>query len=374
MSQFEKTEDIFGKPSSDLEYQCKPTELVMVDILNPPDILLKSISVNEQNNGPEKEVYFYHGDHLGSASWITDSLGVPVQYIHYAPYGELIDNQTAPSVGYDERYKFTGKERDRETGYDAFGARYYWSAIGHFMSPDPLSDKTPGISAYAYCLWTPVKYVDPDGRYSMENIDGGTDYKTILVLPSDQVLNEMKYKDRGAFLDTYQQARSEKMPIMRIDNAEDYVNAMAALMEMNSSTDSYVLSTSHGYRKNICLDIGSDKFTTKKGDFSQFRNGLSGKTVFITACRLAANQSGVNLIENFANATGSTIIGAEFPVPALLGGFRGGSLSNSPIRNAIYNLFDGYCENSFKITNGVNTNTVYGVTIDKNRGIRWNCR
>lgn len=274
---------------------------------------------------------------------------------------------------YDERYKFIGKERDAETGYDYFGARYWWLA-GTWLSVDPLSDKYPQISPYAYCNWNPVKYVDPDGRYSMENIDGGTDYKTILVLPSDQVLNEMKYKDRGAFLDTYQQARSEKMPIMRIDNAEDYVNAMAALKEMNSSTDSYVLSTSHGYRKNICLDIGSDKFTTKKGDFSQFRNGLSGKTVFITACRLAANQSGVNLIENFANATGSTIIGAEFPVPALLGGFRGGSLSNSPIRNAICNLFGGYCENSFKITNGVNTNTVYGVTIDKNRGIRWNCR
>ena len=108
--------------------------------------------------------FFYHGDHLGSASWITDSLGVPVQYIHYAPYGELIDNQTAASVGYDERYKFTGKERDAETGYDFFGARYMWSAIGHFMSPDPLSNKTPGISSYAYCNWNPVKYVDPDGR------------------------------------------------------------------------------------------------------------------------------------------------------------------------------------------------------------------
>lgn len=44
----------------------------MVDIRNPPDILLKSIAVNEQNNGPENEVYFYHGDRLGSVNWITD--------------------------------------------------------------------------------------------------------------------------------------------------------------------------------------------------------------------------------------------------------------------------------------------------------------
>ena len=79
VSQQEKTEDIFGKPSSDLNYLCTPTELVMVDILNPQDILLKSISINEQNNGPEKEVYFYHGDHLGSANWIADKNGAPVQ-------------------------------------------------------------------------------------------------------------------------------------------------------------------------------------------------------------------------------------------------------------------------------------------------------
>ena len=82
----------------------------MVDILNPPDILLKSISVNEQNNGPEKEVYFYHGDHLGSANWITDFDGYAIQYIHYLPYGQVLKNQMAGS--YDERYKFTGKERD----------------------------------------------------------------------------------------------------------------------------------------------------------------------------------------------------------------------------------------------------------------------
>ena len=243
-----------------------------------------------------------------------------------------------------------------------------------WLSVDPLAGEYPQISPYSYCMWNPVKYVDPDGRYSMDNIDGDSDYKTIIVLPSEQVLDKMKYKDRSAFLDTYQQARSEKMPIMRIDNAEDYVNAMAALEEMNSSTDSYVLSTSHGYGIRPRLDIGFDNFTAKKGDFSQFRNGLSGKIVFITACRLAANQSGVNLMEDFAKATGSTIIGAEFPVPALLGGFRGGSLSNSPIRNAICNLFGGYCENSFKITNGVNTNIVYGVTIDKNSGIRYNSR
>ena len=108
------------------------------------------IDKNTKVNSKEGEVYFYHGDHLGSASWITDYTGAPIQYIHYAPYGELIDNQVP--YGYDERYKFTGKERDAETGYDYFGARYYASVIALWLSVDPLADKYPNISPYAYCV------------------------------------------------------------------------------------------------------------------------------------------------------------------------------------------------------------------------------
>ena len=62
-------------------------------------------------------------------------------------------------------YSFTGKERDEETGYSYFGARYYDPDLsGIFFSVDPMSDKYPGISPYAYCAWNPLKLVDPDGR------------------------------------------------------------------------------------------------------------------------------------------------------------------------------------------------------------------
>ena len=60
---------------------------------------------------------------------------------------------------------FTGKEKDEETGYSYFGARYYDSDLsGLFLSVDPMADKYPRISPYAYCAWNPVKLVDPDGR------------------------------------------------------------------------------------------------------------------------------------------------------------------------------------------------------------------
>ena len=109
VSQPEKIEDIEGKTSPELEYQCKPAELLMVEVLGDKDMLLDPIKEYGEVREEETKRYFYHGDHLGSANWITDYTGAPIQYIHYAPYGELIDNQQASGSWYDERYKFTGK-------------------------------------------------------------------------------------------------------------------------------------------------------------------------------------------------------------------------------------------------------------------------
>ena len=65
----------------------------------------------------------------------------------------------------NHRLCFTGKERDSETGFSYFGARYYDSDIlTGWLSVDPMADKYPNISPYAYCAWNPVKLVDPDGK------------------------------------------------------------------------------------------------------------------------------------------------------------------------------------------------------------------
>ena len=57
----------------------------------------------------DSAVYFYHSDHLGSASWITDGNGTPVQHLQYMPYGEPFVNERTSSSSYEERYTFTGK-------------------------------------------------------------------------------------------------------------------------------------------------------------------------------------------------------------------------------------------------------------------------
>ena len=178
--QYEKTPniDIEGKYQSQLEYACGYIDQANLYLMSNFPMLEPMMQIWQNSNGCRNEIYYTHGDHLGSANWITDADGKPIQYIHYAPYGELIANKQ--TIGYDERYKFTGKERDWETGYDYFGARFYWSADGIFTTVDPLADKYPNVTPYLYCNGNPIMLVDPDGRNPIYDLDGnliGTDEK-----------------------------------------------------------------------------------------------------------------------------------------------------------------------------------------------------
>ena len=68
---------------------------------------------------------------------------------------------TAGSNG--NRYRFTGKELGDETGLYDFSARFLQTSLGRFTTLDPMAEKYPGISPYAYCNGNPVNLVDPDG-------------------------------------------------------------------------------------------------------------------------------------------------------------------------------------------------------------------
>lgn len=75
------------------------------------------------------------------------------------------------------------EERDYESGFHYYGARYYWSeGFTGWLSVAPMADKYPSISLYAYCLWNPIKLVDPDGNNAMDNDDWYQNSETGAVL------------------------------------------------------------------------------------------------------------------------------------------------------------------------------------------------
>lgn len=83
----------------------------------------------------------------------------------YHPFGKSLRSYNFAET---ERYLFTGKERDAKVGYDYYGARYYDSSIGIFLSVDPLADQFVGWTPYHYVHNNPINLIDPDGRAPMQ--------------------------------------------------------------------------------------------------------------------------------------------------------------------------------------------------------------
>ena len=116
----------------------------------------------ESDHTYEGDWFFFHTDHLGSTSYLTDTAGNVSQFVWYAPYGEaLVDEHTTT---YENPFKFSGKELDDITGLYDHGARSRNPVTTLWYGVDPLFDKNPEYGPYIYCVANPVVFVDPDGR------------------------------------------------------------------------------------------------------------------------------------------------------------------------------------------------------------------
>jgi len=115
---------------------------------------------------PGSTTNYYHADHLGSARLMTSFNGYPVWSATFLPFGQEWNPQLTTN-----HYKFTGKERDSESGLDHFDFRKYNSSLGRWMSPDPVGIFVASVSTpqswnlYSYTLNNPLKYTDPTGLY-----------------------------------------------------------------------------------------------------------------------------------------------------------------------------------------------------------------
>jgi len=138
-----------------------------------------SIGQSDPNaSNPAIYTNYYHQDQLGSSRLMSSgtfaSDGQSWSSI-YAPFGQLVGSDI-PS-----HYKFTGKERDAESGNDYFGARYYASSMGRMLSPDPVFASAARVmdpqqwNMYAYARNNPLSITDPTGMdFNLKCNDGET--------------------------------------------------------------------------------------------------------------------------------------------------------------------------------------------------------
>ena len=130
------------------------------------------------NDTTKEETFFYHSDHLGSTSYITDDKANITQYDAYLPYGELLVDEHSSSE--DLPYKFNGKQFDDETGLYYYGARYMNPMASIWYGVDPLAEKYINIGSYIYCHSSPIMLIDPTGEgdyYAKNGSYLGTDKK-----------------------------------------------------------------------------------------------------------------------------------------------------------------------------------------------------
>ena len=121
------------------------------------------------NDTTKEETFFYHSDHLGSTSYITDDHANITQYDAYLPYGELLVDEHSSSEKLP--YKFNGKQFDEETGLYYYGARYMNPIASIWYGVDRLAEKYSQLSSFSYCAGNPIKYVDLKGdSLNMSNV------------------------------------------------------------------------------------------------------------------------------------------------------------------------------------------------------------
>jgi len=135
-----------------------------------------------KNDNAELQQFYYHPDHLGSSSYISNLDGEVVQHVEYVPFGEVFLEEK--NAKWNTPYLFNGKELDKETGLYYYGARYYDAKTSIWASVDPLAVYNPvmetefyydgdhnggafnnkNLNTYGYCYQNPVALIDPNGK------------------------------------------------------------------------------------------------------------------------------------------------------------------------------------------------------------------
>lgn len=151
----------------------------------------------DSENNSQPIFHYYTQDHLGNNRTVTNEDGTVEQIVHYYPFGGTF-NDAGLNTGL-QQYKYNGKELDRVAGLNTYdyGARQYFSALPVWDRVDPKCEEDYGVSPYAYCRNSPIKFIDKDGnKVRIPNKDQRTELLNYISVYFQQGLNV----DKDGFL------------------------------------------------------------------------------------------------------------------------------------------------------------------------------
>lgn len=201
--------------------------------------------------------YHYIKDHIGNINAVVNSAadtlvqatiyyasGVPmveshdIPPTHYNAYGV----QPNQNFGRDEQpYLYNGKEFIEAHGLNEYDsqARMYYATIMRTTTMDPLADKYPHISPYAYCSWNPVRFVDPDGREKINLMDGDTE-DVIQCNLFEGAVNFNEYDKRDSHIFFFSHGNSTEMYPSNSEqpmSAKDFIAYISANSDVWKNTE-----------------------------------------------------------------------------------------------------------------------------------------
>jgi RHS repeat-associated protein len=151
----------------------------------------KTVDTSDPNLVVTPRIRYQLGNHLGSAMLELDETGLVISYEEYHPYGTTAYHAVASGVEVSaKRYRYTGKEKDEETGLYYHGARYYAPWLGRWTSVDPMG--LPHTSAYVYGDSNPITKNDPTGLQAASGADD-------IVYQGNVTIDGVEYRQYSTF-------------------------------------------------------------------------------------------------------------------------------------------------------------------------------
>ena len=272
-------------------------------------------------------------------------MGTVQQTNEYYPFGDQFATSDTDASG--NRFKFIGKELGTETGLYDFSARFMQPTFGRFTTIDPLAEKYPGISPYAYCAGNPVNFVDPDGMRIVTSL-----------------------RDQSSLEEYSWQFHNDQWQFINIVSSEPYKIGTNEFLDNLSDALTSLMRGASGASMITSLSEMSDNVTI--GDFNKNTYFPSSDTVgwnhnnssmIHTENGIERNIPYISLGHELAHAY-SDIIG---------GGYNNGTWYSIEGKSILLDeIISTHFENLFRSENGLPLRQRYSnggpVIIDKNRG------
>ncbi len=269
------------------------------------------------------DYYYFHHDHLGSSSYITNGAGTISQHMEYLPFGETLVDEHINSK--NSPFKYNGKEYDEETGNYYYGARYYDPKLSIFISVDPLTEKYPGVSPYAYCYNNPIKYIDPTGMEGEDPTDPPK--KNILIVldfnpqspVTDKERDKIKFNNleennwHGIYAKNLQDADEQLTDYLNGNKADNVMivthggvtqDGKDSGLRVDNNTNEWIMASQiKNYESGNCSPLDSKSIKNIDALVNIASNVKDNKNLIIHACNLATH----DFFDSLQSITGSRI-------------------------------------------------------------------